>query len=404
MKRSGKKSKSVVAPACVRPLVIGDVVEYYGELPESIGVAWRRLVVSLATINLDGLKPKDFGKTWRWIQTDEMPNLGGTVEVFRQNTWRPFLVFSVARTSSFAVAFRVTDLPEVQFTAADEGPRWRWPVAKSMPEVVVPRPVPSPFAPELKVGSRIELRHEDGSWRPAEVNGLYDGSTHPLSCVEDVRDATHFNVVGESGTMFLVSDEGKPNWRWPGSTVGTSTPEPANSAFTIPLKNHLARMFAIRLDEAIEAATTLNRVRALRLLSVRVAHDMSTTLIEQAACIVPLQDVGLIFSRNAFFAGMEATEQLQKQNATMQRSVLRLNDSYVQIAEQLKPLVAAAELHAFIRYEIVAAKPELAAIWQYLLLEWEALNPQAVQLARFFANNPTDSAELSVEKCFAVAK
>jgi hypothetical protein len=307
------------AASHVRPLVIGDVFERQEGTKRR--PLWVRSFIQLSTPIPDS---KDFGKTWRWIQTDRMPTLGETVEVFRQNAWRPFPACSVTRAHGFVVAFRVVDLlGDVSLTAVNEGPLWRWPVAE-------PARLPPP--------------------RVAEP---------------------------------------------------TTTPKPEP---TIPLKNHLARLFAVRIDEAFNAMNALERMRAVRLLTVRAAHVAAENIIKQSEKLTPLQDVALDFSRNLFGASMEATDHLQKQNTATRGSILRLNDCYTQMREQLRPLVAATELRDFVKHEIVNANPARVAVWQRLLLEWERINPHAVRLARLFASKPDGIVEQCINDCYALAK
>ena len=311
-----------------RALVIGDIVEFLnGE--ELNGPLWSRLVISPATIGLDGLKPEDFGKTWRWLRIGDLPEIGNEIEVYKET-----------HTSD---------------------------------------------------GCRV------GAWVRAWPDSVIGQPTH------------HFHISGTwfglEAKVLSAADEG-PLWRWPIATpeAAPATPEAAPATPAISLEDHHARLFTVHMDNALAAVVALNRVQTLRTLIIRIAHDASTLIINQSKESRLLQDAAFTFSRNIFFASMEATEQLQKENAAMHRSVQHLDDCYKMMSECLKPLFAATKLRDFIKHEVVAANPERVKVWQYFLRVWETINPHAVQMVRSFIENPDDSVELVIEKCFAVAK
>jgi hypothetical protein len=148
MKRTSKKSERRLdvrrsaygATSCGRALVLGDVVEFEaGYEAYNASGAWLLLSVQPANINLAGLKPEDFGKTWRWIRTGRLPECSETIEVFADGTWRREDVVMRARPNNTFCA-RNFGVP-TPFIAADEGPFWRWPVAE-------PATIPAPKAAE----------------------------------------------------------------------------------------------------------------------------------------------------------------------------------------------------------------------------------------------------------------
>jgi hypothetical protein len=170
-----------------------------------------------------------------------LPGVAGSVDGKRY--WVPCMVINREFDGESLVKFGV-QLPATflrgtrQLTMAEFKTRWRWPkkptAAESRDDLAsckaqVPIPViKNPETaesqvrdtkPKLEVGSKIELRRQDGTWYHATVSGLYDSCGGALNglCIHSVpaEQATRYSVEGNSGTMPIASYNGIAWWRWP---------------------------------------------------------------------------------------------------------------------------------------------------------------------------------------------
>lgn len=283
---------------------------------------WSRTAITPGD-DLTAFKPSNFGKTWRWIKTGRMPTPGDVVEVYK----------------------------------GVGGP-----------------------------GGKVTL-----GWYPSRrVSG-------------GVLDGIAYFKVENGAPDYTAADEG-PFWRWPPEKTAEPEPLKPEPETTIPRQLHYAKLFTERANTAIDAVASFEHVGALRLLTLRTAHDTLDGVIPQFE--KPLSQQGLrcaealTFTRNILFASMQATEHLGNENAAMRNAVSRLNDLYKEM-HSLGMVVRANVLRNFIKDHVrgeVAARIEC---WRYLLRVWETIDAdaaQAVNLARMWTKNPDGEADFALAK------
>jgi hypothetical protein len=237
----------------------------------------------------------------------------------------------------------------------------------------------------LEIGSEIEVRRVDGTWYSAKVYAL-----HPRS---PGGGFNHFSVEGMLGTLPIGLFRGTVWWRWPATEPARRPPpKAANPEPTITLKDHHARLFAIRIDDALNAIASLDHLHASHLFINRTVLRLTAQAIDAAETPRPLRNGELAYAHNVFLDASEATKRLRQENTAVRRSVQRLNDCYESMSKELTPLFAVNNLRDLIKHDVIGVPPERLKFWERLWLEWEIINSEAAKLAQRLTKNPDSDA------------
>jgi hypothetical protein len=130
---------------CGRRVVVGDVMEVF--VSDKVR-GWSRVAIAPGD-DLTAFKSSNFGKTWRWIKAGRMPFDSAVVEVYKgvggpdskiTLDWYPS--HWVSGGVRDGIAYFKVENGSPDYTAADEGPFWRWPLEKTTVEPEPPKPEP----------------------------------------------------------------------------------------------------------------------------------------------------------------------------------------------------------------------------------------------------------------------